>query len=97
MIITAEEASAKFLSILDQITDSEPATITRQGVTVAMLTPTKEPEKLTPSEAIERIKELRKGVRLDGLSIREMIDEGRQHSCEKYYEDKWNMQDKGKG
>ena len=97
MTITAEEASAKFLSILDQITDGEPTTITRQGVTVAMLTPTKEPEKLTPSEAIERIKELRKGVRLDGLSIRGMIDEGRQHSCEKYYEDKWNMQDKGKG
>ena len=77
MIITAEEASTKFLVILDQITDGEPVTITRQGVPVAMLTPTKKPEKLTPSEAIERIKELRKGVRLDGLSIREMIDEGR--------------------
>lgn len=97
MIITAEEASTKFLAILDQMMDGEPVTITRQGVPVAMLTPTKEPEKLTPSEAIERIKELRKGVRLDSLSIREMIDEGRQHSCEKYYEDKWNMQDKGKG
>ena len=77
MTITAEEASAKFLAILDQMMDGEPVTITRQGVPVAMLTPTKEPEKLTPSEAIERIKELRKGVRLDGLSIRGMIDEGR--------------------
>ena len=77
MTITAEEASTKLLSILDQMTDGEPVTITRQGVPVAMLTPTKEPVKLTPSEAIERIKELRKGVRLNGLSIREMIDEGR--------------------
>ena len=97
MKITDEKASTKLLSILDQMTDGEPVTITRQGVPVAMLTPTKEPEKLTPSEAIERIKELRKGVRLDGLSIREMIDEGRQHSCEKYYNDKWDKEDKGKG
>jgi len=51
-----------------------PITITRQGMPVAMLTPTKQSEKLTPSEAIDRTKELRKGVRLDGLSIREMID-----------------------
>ena len=97
MTVIAEKASTNFLSILDQITDGEPVTITRQGVPVAMLTPTKEPEKLTPSEAIERIKELRKGVRLDGLSIREMIDEGRQHSCEKYYNDKWDKEDNGKG
>ena len=97
MTITAEEASTKFLAILDQITDGEPVTITRQRVPVAMLTPTKEPEKLTPSEAVERIIELRKGIRLDGLSIREMIDEGRQHSCEKYYNDKWDKEDKGKG
>ena len=77
MTITAEEASPKFLAILDQMMDGESVIITRQGVPVAMLTPTKEPEKLTPSEAIERIKELRIGVRLDGLSIRGMIDEGR--------------------
>ncbi len=77
MTITAEEASTKFLPILDQMTDGEPVMITRQGVPVTILTLTKEPEKLTPSEAIDRLKELRKGVRLDGLSIREMIDEGR--------------------
>jgi prevent-host-death family protein len=77
MTITAEEASTKFMSILDQMKDGEAVTITRQGVPVATLFSSKKPEKMTPREAIERIKELRKGVRLDGLSIREMIDEGR--------------------
>ena len=96
MKITAEEASTQFLSVLDQMTDGEPVTITRQGVSVAKIVPVLEPPKMTSAEAVDHLLMLRKGVRLDGLTIREMIDEGRRHSCDKYYEEKWDKEDKGK-
>jgi len=73
MTITAEEASAQFFTLLDRAAEDEPVTITRQGITVAKLVPITEPEKLTSSAAVARLKELRKGVRLNGLTIRELI------------------------
>ena len=79
MTITAEEASTQFLTLLDRATAGESVTITRQGMTVAKIISAAEPEMLTPAGAVERLKELRKGIRLNGLSIREMIDEGRKY------------------
>jgi len=77
MTITTEEVAARWPALLEKIDKGEEIKITRQGVTVANLVSVTEPEKLTPAEAIERLRELRKGVRLNGLSIRELIDEGR--------------------
>lgn len=35
------------------------------------------PALYTPAEAVDRIRELRKGVRLNGLKIKDLINEGR--------------------
>lgn len=38
-----------------------------------------EPCKEAPAEAVAQIRELRKGLTLDGLSIKELINEGREY------------------
>lgn len=56
----------------------ERITITRHGVPVASLQPTgPATKKMTTREAIDQLKRFRKGRRLDGLTVREMIEEGR--------------------
>ena len=77
MIVTTEEVAVKWPKLLEKIDEGEQITVTRQGIPVVTMTPVQEPEKLTSAEAVGRLKELRKGVRLNGLSIREMINEGR--------------------
>ncbi len=36
-------------------------------------------KRMTPTEAIERIRELRQGITLGGASIKELINEGRKY------------------
>lgn len=36
-------------------------------------------KRMTPQEAVDRIRELRKGVTLSGISVRELINEGRKY------------------
>jgi hypothetical protein len=36
-------------------------------------------KRMTPHEAVNRIRELRKGVTLGGVSVRELINEGRKY------------------
>ncbi len=36
-------------------------------------------KRMTPSEAVDRLRELRKGITLGGLSIKELINEGRKY------------------
>jgi hypothetical protein len=36
-------------------------------------------KRMTPAEAVERIRELRKGLSLGGLSIKDLINEGRKY------------------
>lgn len=36
-------------------------------------------KRMTPSEAVDRIRELRQGVTLGGVSIKELINEGRKY------------------
>ena len=77
MTITAEEASAKFMSLLDQITEGEPVTITRQGIPVAKLVLAEEENE--PDELLNRIKAFSQRHTGGKPHIRELIDEGRQH------------------
>ena len=78
MTITAEEASTKFLAILDQITDGEPVTITRQGVPVARILPAGESSELSAARqaasavAVDRILELRE--RQPAINHEEFLD-----------------------
>jgi prevent-host-death family protein len=71
------EAKTHLAELLERVSKGERITITRHGHPIAMLVPVGSRGKLSTKEAIQAIKEFRKGRRLDGLTIREMIEEGR--------------------
>lgn len=75
--VGAYEAKTHLAQLLDEVERGETITITRHGVPVAKLVPPDGKRRYDVDEAIEKLLELRKGLRLDGLSIREMIEEGR--------------------
>ena len=71
------EAKTHLPALLDRVAQGEQITITRHGVPVAMLVPPSDSKKSDVKAAIRDLIEFRKGQRLDGLSIRELINEGR--------------------
>jgi prevent-host-death family protein len=82
--VGADEAKTHLPALLNRVATGEEITITRHGVPVAKLVPAPPASKLAPparkrtvKEAIQAMLEFRKGQRLNGLSIREMIEEGR--------------------
>jgi prevent-host-death family protein len=76
--IGAFEAKNKFGQLLDWVEAGEEVVITRRGKTVARLVPPSAvPDIVAARAAAERIRARRKGVRLDGLSIKDLISEGR--------------------
>lgn len=69
------EAKTHLARLLDQVAQGETITITKHGVPVAMLVP---PAKRSdPGATIEALRLFRRGVTLGGLSLRELIEEGR--------------------
>lgn len=77
--VGAYEAKTHLSELLDKVQQGERVTITRHGVPVATLAPVGEPDRQRVAEAIRRIKELGKSKSLGGLTIREMIEEGRRY------------------
>lgn len=77
--VGAFEAKNKLGTLLDLVEQGEEITITRHGKAAARLVaPTVDAERQARAKAaIERIRERRKGVTLGGISIRELIDDGR--------------------
>ena len=73
------EAKTHLAELIDRAARGERITITRHGVPVAMLVPPEGRPKRTASEVIDEFREYRKknNIRLRGLSIRKMIEEGR--------------------
>jgi prevent-host-death family protein len=72
------EAKAHWRALLDRVAAGERITITRRGVPVAMLVPPPDVQREKVRAAIQAMVEFKKnGPRLDGLSIRELIEEGR--------------------
>lgn len=77
-VVGAYDAKTHFSELLEKVAGGEEITITKHGTPVARLVPVT--RKSTVEErraAIERIKELSKGLTLGGLKIRDLIDEGR--------------------
>lgn len=72
------EAKTQLPRLLDEVERGESVTITRHGRPVARLIPVGG-RRRSVGEAIESLREFRKGNRLDGLTIRELIEEGRRH------------------
>jgi prevent-host-death family protein len=76
--IGAFEAKTHLSELLDRVKRGEKITITRHGTPAAMLVPiTETGSKLTHQEVVEGMRALRKRVKSDSMSVREMVREGR--------------------
>jgi prevent-host-death family protein len=75
--VGAYEAKTHLTELLKRVAKGERITITKHGVPVATLQPANSAKKQPLREIIDQIKRFRSGHRLNGLSIREMIEEGR--------------------
>ncbi len=70
------EAKNKLSELLDRVEAGEVIAITRHGKQVALLTPVNQ-DRPSARQAIERLRQIRKGSRLGDLSIKQLRDEGR--------------------
>jgi prevent-host-death family protein len=77
-LIGAFEAKTHLSALLDRVSRGEKITITRHGIPAAILIPVDETKtRLTHKEIVEGMRKLRKRIRPDKISVREMIQEGR--------------------
>jgi len=76
--VGAYEAKTHFPKLLGRVAKGETIEITRHGVAVARLVPTTPPQR-DIAETIRKLKAFRKRNTLGGLSIRDMINEGRKY------------------
>lgn len=77
-LIGAFEAKTHLSALLDRVANGERITITRHGVPAAVLVPPPgSPEKMTHAQIVEGFRDLRKRVKGGGVTVREMIEEGR--------------------
>lgn len=76
--VGAFDAKTHLAALLDRVARGERITITRHGVPAAMLVPVTESDpKLTHEQIVEGMRRLRKRVKPDTMSVREMVQQGR--------------------
>jgi len=76
--VRAFDAKTHLSALLDRVAKGERITITRRGIPAAMLVPIQDAAgKLTHEEITEGMRELRKRVKPDRMSVREMVNQGR--------------------
>ena len=75
--IGAQEAKTHLSQLLKRVAGGEQITITESGVPVAMLVPSELSPRMAVQEVFAEIDKIAERNRLDGLSIREMIEKGR--------------------
>jgi len=75
--IGAYEAKTHLARLLKQVSKGEKITITKHGVPVATLHPPKKNRTRLAAEVITDLRKFRKKHKLKGLSIHDMINEGR--------------------
>ena len=75
--IGAYEAKTHLSSLLERVAKGESITITKYGHPVAVMQPVAERVRRPLTEVIADLREFRRGWRLGGISLREMIEEGR--------------------
>ena len=74
------EAKRQWAQLLDDVAKGETITITKHGVPVAELRPLKSSQRRDVTEAIDEMKKLRAQIgSLNGVTIRELIEEGRRY------------------
>ncbi len=77
--VGAFEAKTHLNQLLKQVSKGETIRITLRGVPVAKLVPSGEGEAKDLKQTVREIREIRKGASLKGLTIRELINEGRRY------------------
>jgi prevent-host-death family protein len=77
--IATTEAPAQFESLIERVEHGEEITITRGGAPIAKLIPISRESGRPIKDVIAEMREIQKHGRLDGLSVREMIEEGRRY------------------
>ena len=75
--VGAFEAKTHLNELLRRVSTGETIRITRRGVPIAKLVPIGSEEKKGIATTVRELREIRKGLSLGGLTIPEMIDEGR--------------------
>ncbi len=75
--VGAFEAKTHFSQLLDRVAQGEQIVITKHGTPVARLVPFSGHGRDETRRAIERLKAFRKDQNLNGLSWKELRDEGR--------------------
>ena len=71
------EAKTHLSALLKRVAQGEQFSITKHGTPVALLVPADHRPKKHPREVAERIRALRKGARLQRVTVRQLIEEGR--------------------
>ena len=75
--VGAFEAKTHLPELLRRVARGETILITRRGLTIAKLVPAGKETRKNPREVAERIRELRKGCRLVGITVRQLLEGGR--------------------
>jgi len=75
--VGAYEAKTHLTQLLERVAKGERITITKHGVPVATLQPADSSKRTPVRDVIDQLKQFRRGHRLEGLSIRDLITEGR--------------------
>jgi antitoxin (DNA-binding transcriptional repressor) of toxin-antitoxin stability system len=65
--------------VIDRVSRGEEITITRHGTPVAKLVPANGSGKTSAAEAIAGLRQFRRKHKLRGLTIRQLIEEGRRY------------------
>jgi prevent-host-death family protein len=77
--VGAFDAKTNFSALLERVERGEQIVITRRGKPVARLMPIATARKSKVSDAMAKLRKLRKGVTLGGLSWKELRDAGRKY------------------
>ncbi len=75
--VGAFDAKNHFGELLDRVERGESVTITRQGKPIAQLVPTTSAQLRDRAQVIHDFLNFAKGRKLEGMKIRDMIEEGR--------------------
>lgn len=75
--VGAFEAKTHLSTLLDRVAGGEEVVITKHGKPIARLVGAGQVDRSRVNDAIEKLKAMRKGTRLDGLSWKDLRDEGR--------------------
>ncbi len=75
--VSSYEAKTHLSGLLRRTQKGEQITITKHGISVAMLVPVRTSKKRNVSASIQDLINFRKGKKLNGLDLKEMISEGR--------------------